>query len=183
MFAPKETDMTNISRHQQSIKRRDDTRIGRQHAGRGQQMKITMHALIATATAAATIGLAATAHADEIYDFLSPSGNIVCFVSTSFDGTNGAECEIRDYTYVAPPKPPGCQLGGWGDRFSLKQGSAPVVHCHGDTNFVHGLPILPYGQMRSAGPITCNSEASGVTCTDRSTGHFFRLSRESYQLG
>jgi hypothetical protein len=107
----------------------------------------------------------------------------VCFVSTSFDGTNGAECEIRDYTYVAPPKPPGCQLGGWGDRFSLKQGSAPVVHCHGDTNFVHGLPVLPYGQMRSAGPITCNSEASGVTCTDRSTGHFFRLSRESYQLG
>jgi hypothetical protein len=57
------------------------------------------------------------------------------------------------------------------------------VHCHGDTNFVPGLPILPYGQMRSAGPITCNSEASGVTCTDRSTGHFFRLSRESYQLG
>jgi hypothetical protein len=106
--------MTNISRHQQSIKRRDDTRIGRQHAGLGQQMKITTHALIATATAAATIGLAATAHADEIYDFLSPSGNIVCFVSTSFDGTNGAECEIRDYTYVAPPKPPGCQLGGWG---------------------------------------------------------------------
>ena len=32
-------------------------------------MKITTHALIATATAAATIGLAATAHADEIYDF------------------------------------------------------------------------------------------------------------------
>ena len=106
MFAPKETDMTNIPRHQQSIKRRDDTRIGRQHAGLGQQMKITTYALIATATAAATSGLAATAHADEIYDFLSPSGNIVCFVSTSFDGTNGAECEIRDYTYVAPPKPP-----------------------------------------------------------------------------
>ena len=175
--------MTNISRHQQPIKRRDDHRIGRQHTGPGPARKITTLALLATATAAGTIGLAATAHADESYDFLSPSGNIVCFVSTSFDGTNGAECEIRDYTYMAPPKSPGCQLGSWGDRFSLKQGSAPVGHCHGDTNFVPGLPILPYGQTRSAGPITCNSEASGVTCTDRSTGHFFRLSRESYQLG
>src|SRR5262245_5254078 len=51
--------MTNISRHQQSIKRRDDTRIGRQHAGLGQQMKITTLALIATATIAATISIAA----------------------------------------------------------------------------------------------------------------------------
>lgn len=174
--------MTNNSHRQQRIKRRNDARTGPFARRAETQMKITTLALIGTATAAATIVLAANAHADESYEFLSPSGNIVCLVSTSFDSTNGAECEIRDHSYIAPPKPAGCQLGGWGDRFSLKEGSAPVVHCHGDTNFAPGLPILSYGQMRSAGPITCSSEVSGMTCTDHGTGHFFRLSRGSYQL-
>jgi hypothetical protein len=45
------------------------------------------------------------------------------------------------------------------------------------------MPTLDYGQMRSVGAITCASEPSGVKCTDSSTGHFFRLSRESYELG
>jgi hypothetical protein len=42
---------------------------------------------------------------------------------------------------------------------------------------------LDYGQTRSVGVMICASEASGVTCTDTSTGHFFRVSRDSYQLG
>jgi hypothetical protein len=37
--------------------------------------------------------------------------------------------------------------------------------------------------MQSVGVITCDSEPAGMTCTDSSTGHFFRVSRESYQLG
>jgi hypothetical protein len=47
----------------------------------------------------------------------------------------------------------------------------------------NGLPTLDYGQTHRVGSITCASEPSGVTCTDTSTGHFFRVSRESYQLG
>jgi hypothetical protein len=49
--------------------------------------------------------------------------------------------------------------------------------------FVNAPPVLGYGQTHSIGTITCDSEPSGVTCTDGSTGHFFRTSRESYQLG
>ena len=45
------------------------------------------------------------------------------------------------------------------------------------------LPTLDYGQTRCLGPITCDSEPTGMTCTDTSTGHFLRVSRESYQLG
>ena len=45
-------------------------------------------------------------------------------------------------------------------------------------------PRLPdYGQKRSIGANTCGSEPSGMTCTDASTGHFFRMSSESYDLG
>jgi hypothetical protein len=39
------------------------------------------------------------------------------------------------------------------------------------------------GQARSAGTITCSSEQSAMRCTDASTGHFFRVSPESYELG
>jgi hypothetical protein len=46
-----------------------------------------------------------------------------------------------------------------------------------------GLQTLDYGQTRSVGTITCSSEPSGVACTDSSTGHFFRVSQESYDVG
>ena len=141
-----------------------------------QAMKTTTLALIATAT---TIALPATAHAaDSYYQFLSPTGNIVCSVGTGADGVSSAACEIRTYTWV----PPHCEMGtanSWG----LTQGGAPQPRCHTDTNFVAGLPILPYGQKRSAGPITCNSEPTGMKCSDSSTGHSFRLARESYEVG
>jgi Family of unknown function (DUF6636) len=140
-------------------------------------IKITQFALIATAT----ITLPAHAHASG--GFASPSGNIACDVLTRDDGANFATCDIRDHTYVAPPKPANCQLSGWGDRVNMVQGSAPGFSCHGDINVVPGLPTLPYGQTRSAGPMTCDSEPSGMTCTDTSTGHYFRISHESYELG
>ncbi|GAS88937.1 DUF6636 domain-containing protein [Mycolicibacterium brisbanense] len=132
---------------------------------------------------AACIAFPATAQAcPAASTFVTPSGNIMCLVSTSFDGTNGAECEIRDYSYTPPQKPADCQLA-WGDRVSIKEGSAPVVHCHGDTNFAPGLPTLAYGQTRSAGPIVCHSEPARMSCTDSSTGHYLRLSREALELG
>jgi len=39
------------------------------------------------------------------------------------------------------------------------------------------------GLAPGVGTIRCDSETSGVTRTDTITGHFFRVSRESYQLG
>jgi len=39
------------------------------------------------------------------------------------------------------------------------------------------------GPAPGVGTIRCDSETSGVTRTDTITGHFFRVSRESYQLG
>jgi len=43
-------------------------------------------------------------------------------------------------------------------------------------------PILRYGQTRSISPITCASQTSGVTCKDGGTGHYFFLSRDSYEM-
>ena len=57
------------------------------------------------------------------------------------------------------------------------------MECHGDTLRLPGEQTLNYGQTISAGTITCDSEPSGMTCTDSSTGHYFRVSRDSYSLG
>jgi hypothetical protein len=121
-------------------------------------------------------------------DFQSPSGGIFCNLSVKGDGKGIVVCQGGGNYPV--PTPPNCHLA-WGDRFSLDQGDAPVSHCHGDTIVpthsspgpIPEVPILGYGQTRAVGTITCDSEASGVTCTDSSTGHFFRMSREANELG
>jgi hypothetical protein len=64
----------------------------------------------------------------------------------------------------------------------MQQGNAAMMNCHGDTLRVPGLQTLDYGQTRSVGLITCDSEPAAMTCTDNSTGHFFRVSSSSFQL-
>jgi hypothetical protein len=107
-------------------------------------------------------------------------------------GKSSAGCEIREYTWTAAD----CGFAGPRDAFLLDEGKPASAICDANkdfrtkqlipgrgTRFVPGLPTLDYGQASSAGTITCDSETSGVTCTDTSTGHFFRVSRESYKLG
>jgi hypothetical protein len=145
--------------------------------------KITKLALIATAPFAATIALAATAHADI---FQSPPGDVVCKMSTGTDGAGEAFCDIG--TNEPPPYALECEQRGQ-FRVSLHQGSAPITHCEldsivpGSVPRNRGLGTLAYGETASAGTIACDSEPSGMTCTDSSTGHFFRVSAESYQFG
>ncbi len=166
-------------------------------------MKLRVLLAISITIAAAPIGVAGIAHAGGppgpapgptpspsgptggttgSYSFQSPGGNIACTLGPSTNaGLTVAACDIGDHTYTPPPKPADCQLG-WGDRFSLLQGNAAMMDCHGDTLRVPGLSTLNDGQTLSSGPITCDSESAGMTCTDNSTGHFFRVSSDSYQL-
>jgi hypothetical protein len=114
-----------------------------------------------------------------------------------FDGddTRGyVSCEVRDHTWVAPAATctgpyddaERAQSGGAdGNEFPLIEGEPALLSCYwgaGRLSSPH-KSTLDYGQTLSVGTITCDSETSGVTCTDSSTGHFFRVSRESYQLG
>jgi hypothetical protein len=162
-------------------------------------MTITTLALIASFTLAATITLPATAHADDNYRrFQSPSGDILCVMLRNHDINNQADygkgagtCQVQNPAY-APPPPQyvagdgsvgACWLLGWGSQVSLLQGSPPHLDCVGDNLIYPPLPTLQYGQAASLGAITCASEPSAITCTDTSSGRFFRVSRDSYQLG
>jgi hypothetical protein len=134
----------------------------------------------ALATVVAGVWTALAQAADSFYQFQSPSGNIICGIG--FINNSGfALCEIGNHTWVAPPRPLSCE-GGWGDRIGMDEGSAPALNCHTDTLRGTAPPTLPYGTSRAAGQINCDSAPSGVTCTDAGTGHFFRISRESYEL-
>jgi hypothetical protein len=147
-------------------------------------MKITLIVAVWTAAATTTISLAATTHADYSYSmFSSPSGNIACSIGQGATGKAGVACDIRQYTYPPPRQCSTERVHLVGDRFALDQGDPPHLECHSDTQVMPGLPTLDYGAAGSVGPIICDSERSGVTCTDTSTGHFFRVARDSYELG
>lgn len=140
-------------------------------------MRILKLGLAATAAAVAAVAVPAIAHADSKY-FKSPSGNITCVLNK-----NLVECDISEYTYTPPPPPECAQHITWGNRFTLSPGKPGAIECHGDTTQMAGEPTLDYGQTITAGTLTCTSEQSGVKCSDTGSGHYFRVSRDSYQLG
>jgi hypothetical protein len=122
----------------------------------------------------------AVAQPDGPSSFRSPSGRINCTLSTP-GGDITARCEVVEHTWVAPP-PPDCHLDS-GDRFYLTQGGSGVVGCYGQEFGPAPQQTLGYGQSLSFGTITCVSEYTGMTCTDSSTGRYFRVSRDTYELG
>jgi hypothetical protein len=143
-------------------------------------MKILKLTLIAPAAVAAAIALPALANAGVPPTFQTPSGNISCWV-----GANMATCQIVDYTYA--PAPGACPDGEFGGGILLKKGEPATLRCSSTPpGTYHGLrteTTLDYGHSESRGVMTCASEQSGVTCTDISSGHFFRISKDSYELG
>lgn len=157
-------------------------------------MNKTTLALLAAATAASPLALPAAAHADTgRVMFESPSGSIRCVldVSSRTDAPM-ALCQIKDYTYVVPTglardeatgQP--CRGTGQSGDFRLDQGQPGFLRCSyaALAGGVGPWPTLEYGQRTSSGAITCESAPTGITCTDTDSGHFFRVSRESYQLG
>lgn len=110
--------------------------------------------------------------------FQSPTGNIAC----DLDGTSGkgiASCEVRNHTYK--PVREGCDRSKT-DRFTLSQGVAVQHWCYPGTDYGSGLPVQQYGRPLTVGSITCVlDEATGVTCTDATTNHFFQAARQAYQ--
>jgi hypothetical protein len=142
---------------------------------------------VCTAIAAATISSAGTSHASPFSEqFQSPSGDISCNlvyyppVPDHLVGKNFVQCDIANHSWV-PPQPPPQGRADATSTFLLMRGQVPIVAYSPGT--LAAPDPMDYGQARSAGAITCSSEQSAMKCTDVSTGHFFRVSQESYELG
>jgi hypothetical protein len=102
---------------------------------------------------------------------------------------NGAAyCEIGHHTWASPisdytGQP--CDTSRGDLEFILRPGQVAKVGCYQGSSSLDRprVETLGYGQSRSMETVTCESERTGITCTDNSTGHFFRLSSEFYELG
>ncbi len=135
---------------------------------------------------AATIGLTPSAHANPFsMQFQSPSGDITCNVANYPPGDqhslakNFAQCDIVNQSWV-PPRP---SPQGRSDTTTaiLMRGQLPIVGY--SPGALAATEPVNYDQPVTAGAITCDSDESAVKCSDASTGHFFRVSQESYELG
>jgi hypothetical protein len=149
--------------------------------------KIGMVAGACAIVGAAAIGSAGSAQANPFSaQFQSPSGDISCNLVNYPPtdklglGKNFVQCDIVNQSWVPPRPPP----GGRADATStvvLMRGQLPIVGYGPGT--LAASDLVNYDHPLSAGAITCSSEQAAVKCTDVSTGHFFRVSQESYELG
>jgi hypothetical protein len=149
--------------------------------------KLEMVAAVCTAIAAATISSAGSAHANPFSaQFQSPSGDISCNLvnypptDTHSFAKNFAQCDIVNQSWV-PPQPPPPGRADATATIVLMRGQFPIVGY--SPGALAASDPVSYDQPVSGGAIFCRSEQSAVKCTDTSTGHFFRVSRESYELG
>lgn len=131
--------------------------------------------VLTTGLLAAT-ALAASASAADAASFLTPSGNIGCYVLR-----DSARCDLKARDFRSPAKPRACDLE-WGDAIGVgprsRRGS---FVCHGDTARDPRSRTLAYGRTIKVGPMRCTSRTDGVRCAN-ALGHGFLVSRQAYRL-
>jgi hypothetical protein len=126
------------------------------------------------------------AGAKNLPGFRSPSKNITCLLLT--DKPESVTCGIGQAGYKAKlthycgSAPFGVDWAG----FSLGQSRKGGIVCTGGTLYDPGTEhphyvVLAYGTKWKQGSFDCDSETTGVTCTD-GHGHGIFVSRASYKL-
>jgi len=130
---------------------------------------------LVTALAGSTVLGTPIASAD-IVGFTSPSGNIGCMLSGDL-----LRCDIAARDWSPPPRPADCpDFTDYGQGILVHPYGPATFVCAGDTA-LGGGPALPYGQFQAGGGMSCNSEPSGMRCSN-SDGHGFTISRQAYTL-
>ena len=138
-------------------------------------------ALAPLALAAPLAGHAAAAPVDTAVYFTSPSGKWHCAIHP--DGPEpfaGCRGPVPDHAPLVS--------GGGVDAIApngvkVVGGQPAAFVFYSDTSVdAPGAPVLPYGQIVSAGAFSCAvDEVEGVTCGVRE--HFFTVSDTAYKLG
>ena len=117
--------------------------------------------------------------------FRTPSGNIVCGAFTGPGYPALLECGVVS-GLVPPPRRPGASACRDDDfassRIHLNATGRPYGFCSGDVGVLAeagSAPVLGYGKSLRAGPFSCASARTGLSCRNRS-GHGFFLSRQAW---
>jgi hypothetical protein len=107
--------------------------------------------------------------------FVSPSGNIGCYLDRS-----GARCDIVRKSWKPPPAPDDCDLD-WGGGLSVATNGEATFTCAGDT-VLGGKDKLAYGESLRAGDFVCSSDRKAMRCENVKSGHGFTVAIEQYNL-
>ena len=145
--------------------------------------RFVLVAVVATIVlaAAANVGADGKRAAAGVY-FRGHGGNVVCGAFSVSGPPNLLECGTRSQLDPAPPRPNSKNCGGLdfaGNRIRLAATGGPFGFCTGDEGVlsqIDNAPRLGSGKIEHAGPFTCTSSVSWLTCTNRS-GRGFALSR------
>jgi hypothetical protein len=149
--------------------------------------RVRRGALIATA-ALVILGLAlpATSSAGTgIRFFHTADNNIACSVVKPQKKTKKrsrlageARCDVKNHTWVAPPRPRTCDLD-WGDGVFVGDKGFSKYVCAGDSVAGAKSPVLGPGGVSSIGPYTCTVlpvADTTVRCQNNRTTHGFEVS-------
>jgi hypothetical protein len=91
-----------------------------------------------------------------------------------------ARCDLREHTWVAPPKPKSCPLD-WGDGVAVSRHGPGNYVCAGDTVANPSAPALGPGSSITLGHYTCSVLTVSVRCT-YVNGHGFEVSAATVSL-
>jgi hypothetical protein len=143
----------------------------------GSETHASSTATSSTGTSKTTTGEAPT-RIVHLEAFQSPTGNIGCMLVGGI-----ARCDIVHRTWVLPPRPASCpRIVDFGQGLEVEGGSAGRFVCAGDTARDPASAKLPYGTGTQVGDFVCVSRSTGMTCTNRVSGHGFTLSVQRYRL-
>lgn len=105
--------------------------------------------------AAAAVGSPATASAQDIQGFLSPTGNIACMIDSTF-----VRCDIIDRDWPLPPRPADCpDFTDFGQGISLAADGGAGFVCAGDTTFD---PSRSWTTTKRSRPVRCAATAAST---------------------
>lgn len=112
------------------------------------------------------------------YQFVSPTGNIICRM-----GPSTVRCNAKDRSW-SPPAPADCEQAH--DDIALGADGKATVVCHTDSirqpMTAATIPTLTYGTAVKMGDVLCISQSNGISCAQSMTGDSIFLARERYEV-
>jgi hypothetical protein len=137
-----------------------------------------------TQTTAATTATTAAGEAEAparvvaLETFQTPTGNIGCVIAAG-----SARCDILRRSWSPPPRPSTCpQIVNFGQGLTVGAAAPAGFVCAGDTVRDPASGKLAYGTASQVGTLVCVSRRTGMTCSNRQTGHGFLISLQRYRL-
>jgi hypothetical protein len=122
--------------------------------------------------------------ASKSYEFDSPSRNLHCAIFTPARASEFQfGCNVEKRSFADPASTKKCTEVKFNGTFMATGGGYVQPICQGGAIFggeAGGSAVLPYGKSITVGEITCESQATGMTCYSREVNTGFTVAGNAY---